>query len=423
VRRRDPGPVILLGLSLAAVACETPPEHASPVARSDSAGIALVVYGALPSRNESRIQLSTTPQLVIGGAGGPQEVQFFQVAGVVRLSDGRVVVADGGAAEIRVFDPEGRFIHEFGGTGEGPGEFVMLSFLARMAGDSILAGDAGLGRIQAFDPEGHYAWGWSVATRGARGRFPNPVGVTSGGQVLATLGELPSGPSGGEPERLPEMLLMLDRTRAAWDTLDVLRGPSQVVRATERGFSMQAVSFGGDSDAAAGGDIVAVVDSDVLGARVFRGGRLSTIIRVTIDPVPVTPEMLTRYVDDALALWPAGAPAEARDGFRQRVVNGPHGASLPRVVSVEVDAVGRVWMNLARIPGETRESFAVVGPDGEWFGIVTLPPGLDRGTNGSNGPGLDIGGDYLLGVWRDELGVETVRMYSLVEKQKGSNVS
>ncbi len=414
-RNRSSG--IALGLSLIALGCGVPSEPASLVVRSDSAGVAIVEYGALPPREEDRLQLSAAPQLVIGGTNGPQETQFFQVAGVVRLSDGRVVVADGGSAEIRVFDDEGRFIYKFGGGGEGPGEFEMLSFLARMTGDSLLTGDAGLGRLQAFDSEGHYAWGWTG------GRFADPVGVMSGGQLLATQSVRPSGPSGGEPERLPEFLLILDRALDTWDTLDVLRGPSQVVRATERGLSQQAVSFGGNSDAAAGGDIVAVIDSDRLGTRVFCDGKLSTIIRIAVDPVPVTPELLSRYVDDALALWPAGASQDARDRFRQRVLTGPHGANLPQVASVEVDAVGRVWLNLARIPGETQESFAVLGSEGEWFGIVTLPPGLDRGTNGANGPGLDIGSDYLLGVWRDELGVETVRMYSLEEKQKDSNIS
>lgn len=374
-------------------------------------------YDALPDPAGSRVTLSEDPVSSIGGAGAAPEHEFSGIAGVVRLSDGRIVVGDGGSGELRYFDDQGNLLGKSGGAGDGPGEFRRLSFVGRLAGDSILTGDAAIGRFQVFDPQGRYARGMSTTEVGRGVWGVSAVGVTARGQILATQYAPPIAAGKEEPERAPYPLLLLDAARSSWDTLAVLRGPGQLVRATERGFLMEGVTYGGQSDASAGDDVVATVDTDILGAQLFRGGKLVAALRVAHAPVPVTPDLLARYAEEAMSLWPAGMTEQARDAFRQRVMTGPHGASLPRVVSVEVDAIGRVWLNLGREPGEPRESFAVFTPDGEWLAEIRMPPGLDRGTSGSDGPGMDIGRDYLLGVWRDELGVETVRLYRIGDRR------
>ncbi len=43
-----------------------------------------------------------------------------------RLADGRIVMADGGAAEIRVYGADGALVVAHGGKGEGPGEDYVL---------------------------------------------------------------------------------------------------------------------------------------------------------------------------------------------------------------------------------------------------------------------------------------------------------
>jgi len=381
---------------------------------TDSAGVSIVRYDALPDPEGGRITLSEGPVLSIGGAEALPEHEFSGIAGVVRLSDGRIVVGDGGSGELRYFDDQGTLLGRSGGPGQGPGEFRRLSFVGRLAGDSIVTGDAAIGRFQVFDPQGRYTRGMSATEVGGGVWGVNAAGVTARGQIVATQYGPPTTRGKEEPERTPYPLLLLDATWTRWDTLAVLRGPGQLIRATERGVTMEGVTYGGQSDASAGDDVVAAVDTDVLGFQLFRGEKLVSVLRVAQAPVPVTPDLLARYAEEAMSLWPAGMTDEARNAFRQRVMTGPHGASLPLVVSVEVDAIGRVWLNRGRQPGEHRESFAVFVPDGEWLAEISMPPGLDRGTTGSNGPGMDIGRDYILGVWRDELGMETVRMYRIV---------
>jgi len=55
-------------------------------------------------------------------------------------------------------------------------------------------------------------------------------------------------------------------------------------------------------------------------------------------------------------------------------------------------------------PGEARNRWSVFDPTGVWLGELSLPASL-RVT--------DIGADYVLGVYRDEFGQESVRRYAL----------
>jgi hypothetical protein len=48
----------------------------------------------------------------------------------------------------------------------------------------------------------------------------------------------------------------------------------------------------------------------------------------------------------------------------------------------------------------------VFDPEGVWLGTVEVPPGLRI---------YEIGPDYMLGRWDDELGVEHIRSYRLIK--------
>ena len=48
-----------------------------------------------------------------------------------KLSDGRIVVANGGSDELRIFDRSGTHVGTWGGQGEGPGEFTALGPVER----------------------------------------------------------------------------------------------------------------------------------------------------------------------------------------------------------------------------------------------------------------------------------------------------
>ncbi len=73
---------------------------------------------------------------------------------------------------------------------------------------------------------------------------------------------------------------------------------------------------------------------------------------------------------------------------------------------IQLDDDGNVWVAEYFLPGETRNARTVFGPDGVWLGSLELPPRFAP---------HHIGGDFVLGVWRDELDVESVRLYELTK--------
>lgn len=84
--------------------------------------------------------------------------------------------------------------------------------------------------------------------------------------------------------------------------------------------------------------------------------------------------------------WPDYAPA--------------HGPAL------QLDDEGNLRVVEYGMPGETGNTRTVISREGVWLGSVELPLGFSPS---------HIGPDFVLGVWRDELEVEHVRLYGLVK--------
>ncbi len=105
-----------------------------------------------------------------------------------------------------------------------------------------------------------------------------------------------------------------------------------------------------------------------------------------------------------------GRPGRLRQADVERIPQGPD-ASRPALRSCGRDGtpVAGAVLHCRR----RSSTFEVFAPDGTWLGSVELPPGLERGFIQYQAPYMEIGTDYVLGVWRDELDVQYVRMYRL----------
>jgi len=60
-----------------------------------------------------------------------------------------------------------------------------------------------------------------------------------------------------------------------------------------------------------------------------------------------------------------------------------------------------------RRPGNDQPRWKIFDRDGVYLGVVETPPRFRI---------CEVGSDYLLGRWRDDLDVEHVRMYQLVKE-------
>ena len=70
------------------------------------------------------------------------------------------------------------------------------------------------------------------------------------------------------------------------------------------------------------------------------------------------------------------------------------------------DHVGNLWVEQYRRVGQEATRFDVFDPDGRYLGMVTGPNGLRI---------FEIGDDYVLGRWSDDLDVHHVRVHALIK--------
>ena len=133
-----------LGLPLLGLACEATDTSTGDGLHStvrDSAGITIVDTGSPPLDSRLPWEIAAQPSLSIGSIDSGGADQLFQVTDAMRFADGRIVIANSGSNELRVFNPDGSHAATFGRQGEGPGEFTSYSptAVARWPGDSIAA--------------------------------------------------------------------------------------------------------------------------------------------------------------------------------------------------------------------------------------------------------------------------------------------
>lgn len=121
----------------------------------DSAGIRIIENPKPPEGSRVPWRIGPEPTVSIGELEGEEPYMLHRVFDAARLSDGRIVVANYGFSEVRVFDAAGTHLASAGGTGEGPGEFRSLWRVAPWPGDSILAWDFKR-RFSVFGPRGNY---------------------------------------------------------------------------------------------------------------------------------------------------------------------------------------------------------------------------------------------------------------------------
>jgi hypothetical protein len=110
----------------------------------------LVLLLTIVSSARADVQLEELAR--VGVLDGAPEYTFGWISQVVALPDGRVIAADAQLKCIREYDSSGVYLGDFGGEGEGPGEFRLVYAMRTVAGErlAVLSMPA---RITLYDPE------------------------------------------------------------------------------------------------------------------------------------------------------------------------------------------------------------------------------------------------------------------------------
>ena len=172
----------------ASLACEqSRPTATLATTVRDSAGIRIVENAAPPEGSRLGWTISPEPTVTIGVAEGEEPYMLYGAIDAARLDDGRIVVANIGTNELRVFGAAGTHLATWGGRGEGPGEFRSLWRVEPWPGDSIIAWYAPRLGVSVFDAQGNHGRSFTLAHNEAVTPMQSfrPEYATRDGSILA----------------------------------------------------------------------------------------------------------------------------------------------------------------------------------------------------------------------------------------------
>lgn len=387
----------------ALAACGGDAAAAGPAVR-DSAGIQIVQNTAPAWGKDDGWRVSAEPIMELGVAEGDPNHQFGVVADALRLSDGSVMVADGQANVVRLYDAGGRFVKTVGKQGGGPGEFQGLWNLFLLPGDTVAAHDYQASRLTLFAPGGTLARTVTLSPLD-KTLPPRPVGIfADGGMVVIPMYNPNFEDTGGKPTRDTATLARYSAAGEQTGSLGRIAGEESFTMMAGDGENRIAmrpsVPFGGNTFVAVSGTRMLVGDN----ARyelAERGadGRVTRLIRRDLPAEPVTDADREDYLEER-------RPAE-NDRFRQAhermLAQMPFPERKSAFQALQIDARGNAWVQRHAAPGADTP-WDVFDPEGRLLGSVTLPGGLKV---------LQIGDDFIVGAWKDDLDVQHVRVYRL----------
>ena len=136
-------------------------------------------------------------------------------------------------------------------------------------------------------------------------------------------------------------------------------------------------------------------------------GELIRLIRLDKQNRPVTQQDLERFIELRLEGIDEG---ESRQEARQRLADMPVAETMPAYEDLAVDAAGNIWAQEYRLEDDTESEWIVFDGTGRMLGNVMMPAGLQV---------TEIGEDFVLGIWRDELDVQHVQLYELNKGNAG----
>jgi hypothetical protein len=279
-----------------------------------------------------------------------------------------------------------------GSEGQGPGEFAAV-LLAGRSGDSLVVLDRRLRRVSLVHPDDGFVRSFALDESVAA--YPLGAWLFQSGSVLIRDLPLESDVLEDGFHRNPVPLKSCDMSGALHTDFGTVPGADQVAVTGETSAglvtALYPIPFGRSPQIAVAGDRLYLATQDAYEIKVFGSdGALRRIVRLDHAPVPVTDADLEAFIDQELA--DIGDANEQRRR-RQELEDMPRVESHPPHGAIAADAAGY-----------GAPAVNVFDPTGRLTGRFTLPTPLQV---------LEIGEDYILGLYRDEVGAEYVRAYDL----------
>jgi len=382
-------------------------------ATRDSAGITIVENSGPAWPAGSGWRVADSPLVDIGDVD--------RVLGPVRLSDGRLALANAGSNEVRIYDAKGALLKSSGRSGSGPGEYQNLVGIWAGPGDSVMVSDVLVRRLSVLDREGTFARSLTLGavsegftTIGGQFDFAVPLGWMGDGSIvgLSQTFAINKAREGIFRDTVSVILYGLDGVTR--DTVGRFPGPEmETMTMTMGGQSMSAptgVPLGRQFVSLARGGRIYVSVNNAWEIEV-RGpdGGLTRLIRAAEKPATITAGDIAasrKALREQMEAQPMlrNVPEPIKKQLTARVDQAKYPATFAFFAGMLADPDGSLWAELVSSGADQTQRFAVIDSTGRFLGRVSMPVRFRASW---------IGSDAVYGVWKDADDVEHVRAYPL----------
>ena len=266
--------------------------------------------------------------------------------------------------------------------------------------------DARLGRATVIESDGNFGPDVGLQATAERARH-TPIGVLADGRLIAQSNSRLV--LGLERYRADLRLLVFDTAGVVDDTLAAVPGVDMWDWVWEMGVSPSPVPFGRTTSFALSGDAIYVADNE--GYQIDRydpAGALVLRIRLDREADPLTPERVAAYQQAERDKATSSQVSKGGNELWGRIAEGaPYPERLPHYQGIIVDERGRIWVHDYPAASGEPTRFTVFDADGRLAGRAEFPREFTP---------IEMREERALGIWRDALDVEHVRMYILHER-------
>lgn len=376
----------------------------------DTSGAVIIERRTVP-QNLPVWLIEDTAAVRIGRVSGEGVDVFGRIAAVAATSKGEIVVAETRPLGILQFDREGQLRFRAGRSGEGPGEFRIMTNLIVTPGDSLMVLAVAPPRAVLFDPHGEYVRTTTLRSDDAERRGAMEYrGVLDNGTIVATRSVRAGSIIHRNYRRFLKELTFLDPSGALIHRGSGFFDPilfSERVSIEQPGGPISAMAM--RTPPIAGRAVYAVRGTHVAVGVQGRGeilvhdemGRVVVILR---PPGWGIPTDRSRYLRNAAARDTSSPSAAADEPAEVTASHLPD--TLPGFERIMLDAVGRLWVEEFVPDYEVREaSWWIFDMDGRFVARARFPAGFRP---------YDIEANEVIGITRNDMDVEFVERRRIV---------
>jgi sugar lactone lactonase YvrE len=107
-------------------------------------------------------EIELVEEVRIGVLDGDPEYTFGWIADMAMGPDGSIFVVEGQGPVVRKYAPDGKYLHDIGREGEGPGEYKGYPEIAITPDDYLALVDGGNRRVTFYDLDGNHVSDWPL---------------------------------------------------------------------------------------------------------------------------------------------------------------------------------------------------------------------------------------------------------------------